>query len=124
MGNTGLFTLNSEMSNKVRIHPRDKMCMLVNAGAVFNLKDETEIMNGVINANQTVIVYPDVPVCPRKYHAIVSYNPDLAMAGAIITPVTAVVRPGEGNRIALIIRASKKIDLEEIGHIFELYLID
>lgn len=124
LGNPGHFKLTGEARNKVKVHPKDKLCLLVEAGEVINLKDGEPIEEGIIQANQTVLVKPNVPLVPSKYHALVSYNPELALSGIFVTPVTSIVRPGEENNIALLVRVSKKTNLTQFGHVFELYQID
>jgi hypothetical protein len=124
LNSPGLFRITAEHSKKVRAHPQDKMCMLVDAGELIGLKDGEPIEGTVINANQTVLIKPNVPLTASKYHALVSYNPQLSLHGAIVSPVSPIVRPGEEDMIGLMIRASKKLDLADIGHVFELYQID
>lgn len=124
LGQPGLYSIKSEDESKVRIHPQDRMCLLADAGTIINLKDNTEIEDGVISSNQTVMIKPNLSLTPSRYHGIVSYNPLLGMSGAIVTPLSIVVRPGEEDMVGLIVRASKKIDINELTHIFELYLID
>jgi len=124
LGQEGLFGIKSTKSGEFRIHPQDKMCMLADAGLIINLKDGSEIEDNVINANQTVLIKPSLPLSPTRYHALVSHNPQLSLAGALVSPVSLIVRPGEEDMIGLIVRASKKVDLSEISHIFELYQID
>jgi hypothetical protein len=124
LNSPGLFKITTQNKGKVRIHPQDKMCMLVDAGEIINLKDGEVIEGNSIQANQTVLIKPNIPLVPSKYHALVSYNPQLSLNGLLVSPVSMLVRPGEEDMIGLIIRASKKTDLSEIGHIFELYMID
>lgn len=124
LNNTGLFKLSAEEAKLVRFDKKDKMCMLVDMGEIINVKDGEQLYDSVLNVNQTVIIKPNVSLIPHRYHAIVSYNSQLAMAGLLVTPVSPFVRPGEEQKIALLARASKKVDLAEFDHIFELYQID
>ena len=124
MGNPGLFNIKSDDLKNLRIHPQDKMCLLVNKGVVTKLKDNTVLTEEVVEANQTIIIKPLVALVPHRYHALVSYNSQLTLAGALVSPLTLVVRPGEEDTIGLLIRTTKKLDLSEFSHIFELYLID
>ena len=124
MGNTGLFKLTKDNAQQVKIHPQDKMCLLVPAGEMVNLKDDTVIEDSIIHANQTILVKPKVPLNPTHYHAIVSYSPELAKLGVLASPVSLVVRPGEEDEIGLVLRPSKKTDLSEIAYIFQIYMID
>ncbi len=124
LNSPGLFRLTSANKDKVRIHPQDKMCMLVDAGDIISLKDGEVLENDILQANQTVLIKPNIPLVPSKYHAFVSYNPQLSMSGLIVSPVSPVVRPGEEDMVGLIVRTSKKVKLSDIGHIFELYQID
>lgn len=124
MGNPGLFKLTGQTKHLVRQHPQDKTCILVDAGEIISMKDGELIEGTEISANQTVLIKPAAPIVPTKYHAIVSYSPDLVLAGADVTPLSPIVRPGEEDRIALRVRANKKLNLAEIGHVFELYQID
>jgi hypothetical protein len=124
IGNLGLFTVKGEDKDKVRIHPQDKMCLLVDAGEVTSLKDGSIVEDGIISANQTVLIRPNVSLVPHKYHALVSYTSEFALRGALVSPIVPIVRPGEKDAIGLIVRASKKIDLAELGYVFSLYQID
>lgn len=124
LGQEGLFSLTKNTADKIRIHPQDKMCMLADAGNVINLKDNTVIEEGIINSNQTVLIKPNVRLSPSRYHALVSHNPQLSLLGALVAPVAFIVRPGEEDMIGLVVRASKKIDLTQLTHVFELYQID
>lgn len=124
LGQEGLFSLTKSKADKIRIHPQDKMCMLADAGPIISVKDSTLIEDGIVQANQTVIVKPNVELAPSRYHALVSHNPLLGLAGALVTPISSIVRPGEEDMIGLVIRASKKLDLSDFEHIFELYQID
>lgn len=123
LGQKGLFGVSKD-DERARVHPQDKRCMLVDAGKVINLKDNTELEDTIINANQTVLIKPAMELRPSRYHALVSHNPQLSLSGAVVSPVTSVVRPGEEDMVGLIIRASKKLDLSELTHVFELYQID
>lgn len=124
LNSPGLFKISPQDKDKVTIHPQDKMCLLVGAGEIINLKDKENLEGTVLNANQTVLIKPIIPLIPYKYHALVSYNPELSLRGLIVSPVSPIVRPGEEDKIGLVIRTNKKIDLYELGHIFELYMID
>jgi len=124
LGQEGLFGLTKHTADKIRVHPQDKMCLLADAGSVINMKDGELIEDGVISANQTVLIKPNIRLSPSRYHALVSHNPALGLMGALVTPVSVIVRPGEEDMIGLVLRASKKIDLSELPHIFELYQID
>ena len=123
-GSIGLFQVSSEDKDKVRIHPHDKMCIVVDAGSIINVKDGMEIEDGIIQANQTVIIKPNVSLTPSKYHALVGFNSELSLMGAIVSPIALLVRPREKDKIGLIVRASKKLDISELSHIIELYQID
>jgi hypothetical protein len=124
LGQEGLFSLTKAKVEKVRSHPQDTMCLLADAGEIVNLKDNSPLEDGIINANQTVLIKPNVSMTPSRYHALISYNPQISMAGVVLSPVTQIVRPGEEDMIGLIARASKKVDLAEFSHVFELYQID
>lgn len=124
MGNMGLFKLTSITKTKVSVHVHDKMCVLVGAGEVINLKDNTPITDSVIGPNQTVLIRPEVELIPTKYHALVSFNPELSLAGALVSPLSIVVRPNQEKGIGLVVRVNKKVDLNDFPHIFELYQID
>lgn len=124
LGNKGLFSLTADDEKKVKVHNKDKFAMLVGPGKIVSLKDGEEILDGEIQANQKVIIYPEVNLIPSKYHCIVSSNPELVLKGASVSPLTSIVRPTEEGKIALLVHAYKKIDLDDLEHIFELYQID
>lgn len=123
LSNHGLFKLTSKTKDLVTVDKRDKMKLLAGAGEVRTLKDDQLIEDGIVSANQTVIVRPATELIPTKYHALVSYNVELALNGIHITVLSPIVSPGE-NKIGLLLKPSKKVDLSEFSHIFELYQID
>ena len=124
LGNSGAFGLTPESKLKTQIHPKDKLCLLVGAGEVITTKDGTVIEDNIIQANQTVIIKPEVELVSRRYHGIISMNPELALRGAIAAPLSVMVRPDEKDTIGLIVRTTKKLDLNELTHIFEIYQLD
>lgn len=85
-------------------------------------QDGEEIADGIIEANQTVIVEMPVPLKPRKYEVITSYNPKLLYHGIVSCP--AVQAAGDINVIFLQFRALKKTDINDFAYIFELRMVD
>ena len=83
--------------------------------------DGESIEDGIIEANQTVIIYPVTKLQPRRYEILTSYNPDLLKNGIVSVP--AIQEPGTRD-LFLQFRSLKKTDLNEFDYIFEFRLID
>ena len=124
IGKLGTFGLNSQTKEHARINPKDSMCLMVEGGKIISLKDETEVEDKIIQANQMVLVYPATPIKSTHYHLIVDAHPDLALAGCLAVPISHLVAPGIEDRVGLLVRASKKTDLSEIPYLFNLYQLD
>ena len=123
LNNFNLLGLPKDPEPKAHISPFDKACVFIEAGNILNLKDGSPVVDKVVMANQTVLIEPAYEVSPSNYRTLVSWNPQLPRLGAVVSPLTPVVRPGHKD-VGLIVRASKKLDLSELDHIFELYQID
>lgn len=83
--------------------------------------DGEQVEDGVVEANQTVLIELPTPLSPRRYELMVSYNPELLRHGTVSCP--PILEPGK-NDIFVQIRCVKKTDLTEFDYIFELRLID
>ena len=81
-----------------------------------------EIIEGEVPANSRVYMTPSVPLRPRKYEIIISYNPELLKYGSVSCP--ALIGPNKGADIILHFHAAKKVDLSTFDYIFELSMID
>lgn len=90
--------------------------------AVGGKLDGTTLTDKVIEANQSVLIYPSLKVYPIKYHTIMSVNADLYKHG-IVSHIN-LVEPGRGQDIFVQFRASHKIDLSELKTLVTLYMID
>lgn len=121
----GLFNLKTEDRVYAGGKKGDKMCMTMRHGKIESLKDGSIITDDTLQANQSVLIYPAAfDMFSRHYHIIVSYNKELVKSGAVVTPICPLVPPGEKGSIGLLVRTTKKINLIDIGHVFELYQID
>lgn len=100
----------------------DHMGIQMKAGRVVKLKDGNTLSDGIINANQKVIVYPAVTLNPKRYTILVSYNPELLEYGEVNCP--AVVNFKEVDSIKLRFTAAKKTELHELDYIFLLHMVD
>lgn len=85
-------------------------------------KGEPESSGLVIKKDQTVLIRPAVgAVNPSKYHVIVGFNPLLLKSGIVSSPGITLPRI---ENICLQFTAKKNINLEKLGHVFELSLLD
>lgn len=85
-------------------------------------QDGETITDGIIEANQTVLIEMPVMLRPRKYEVITSYNPNLLKHGIVSCP--AVQSASDVEIVFLQFRALKKTDITELDYIFELRMID
>ena len=105
----------------------DKMGLCVPAGKIIRVGgklDGEAIDDGIIEANQTVVIFPGVTINPRKYNVITSYNAALAKAGAQVTVGAPVIGAHEGEDVFLTVRTLKKLDISDLDYMFRFYVID
>lgn len=76
-----------------------------------------------IKAGTTVQLKPRLPVAPRKYTLITSYNLSLFRDRATVT-IPPVINPGNTRDIRLVITAHEDILISPDDYVFEFYLID
>ncbi len=74
--------------------------------------------DGVVEANQRVLIKPYPESKARTYQIIVSYNPKLLEYGSVSVPT--VLHPQMSAEICMHFHAAKKTDLNEFLYIFEL----
>jgi hypothetical protein len=85
--------------------------------------------NPVVEANdlnvkkgQRVLLEPaEGALVPSKYEILVGINKELVKAGDV--SYSAIVAPRSGE-LVLAFTARQAIDLSELGHIWELYMVD
>lgn len=102
----------------------DAMGVRVAAGkcvVVGGQNDGSTISDGLVQANQKVIVYPALDLRPDRYTLLLGYNNALAEHGTVSISPVAFPEP---EAIRLVFKADRKTDLKEVGHIFEIYMAD
>lgn len=118
--------LKSDSIGKV-IPTKDNMGIRMRAGDVLVVagKQDGTILsseNRVVEANQYVLISPEFIPAPYRYHVVITFNTALMEWGQVTCP--SLIAPGHGDQIKIGFRASKKTDLNQFSHIFELYMLD
>lgn len=96
---------------------RDSMGLRSHAQA-FSVDDEPMDMSE-IKLNQTIKLVPPVPLSPRRYTLMLSFNPKLSLYGTVNCP--SIV---SGSDVFMTFKASKNCNLAELEYIFTYYMID
>lgn len=73
-----------------------------------------------IKLNQTVKLVPPTKLNPRRYTAMIGFNPKLAEFGLVSNPIFFA----EGTDIFIMFKAGKNVDLSELEYIFTYYMVD
>lgn len=124
LGNNGSFKIKTIDKDKVKIHPSDRYCLMVKHGEMVNLKDNSAVTGPIIEANQTIKIYPEIKdLAPHTFHGIVNFNPKILDLGCLVTS-PGVIKPEVNDQVFLIVRTFKKLNLDEIDYLFHLYQIN
>ena len=108
---------------KARQSREDKARLLLSAGEILSVKDNTPVLDTELAANQAVLIYSDPQLIPIKKHIIVSYNPKLVEDGCQVTIISSIISPGEEAKLGLLLRPLKKINLTDYDHLIRVYLL-
>lgn len=118
--NGGPLGLGAEAQNVAKLSP-DMLGIRIPHGDVTRLTGAqagTLIEDGVIEANQRVLIMPFPKSKARTYQIIVSYNPKLLEYGSVSVP--PVLHPQMSGDICMHFHAAKKTNLNDFMYIFEL----
>lgn len=102
----------------------DQLCARLPAGKIEVVSGKLEgtmIEDGIVEANQSVVIHLPAALSTSRYQVVVSYNPELVRHGVVSAP--SVMQPKENN-IMLGFKAHKKVNLNELVYVFALYMLD
>lgn len=109
----------AEAANSVLPTP-DNMGARLEGLATLLSGDESGKQVTEVKMNQLVKIVPKLFINAGKYTLHIGFNPTLAELGAVsCNPIV-----GDGAEISLVIKAYKNFNLEDLGYIFNIYVID
>ena len=85
--------------------------------------EATDESTMILKPNQHALIgLPDMPFSPKRYHFLISVNPDLYLSAQVSHP--AVVSYLELDKLRLLVSTFKTLDLSQLSYVFELTAID
>lgn len=118
LGLTAADKHNTETTNSL-------MGIRIKAGEVIIVggkSDGEHITDGIVEANQQVIIYPAATLKPIKYQTFVSINPELLLHG--MCSHATIIEPGRGEDIYIAFKAGRRTDLKSLQYLICVYMID